>query len=71
MRLIVVIKKLCIISEYYHISCISVRQAGDGVVLSMAGTVVLGNGEGIQARRAGGERREARGSVRELASLPL
>jgi hypothetical protein len=31
------------------------------VVLSMADKVVLGNGEGFQARRVGGERWEGRG----------
>jgi hypothetical protein len=39
-----------------------VRKAGDEVVLSMADKVVLGNREGFQARRVGGERWEGRGS---------
>jgi len=38
------------------------RGGRDGVVLSVAGMVVLGNGEEIQARRAGGEQWQGRGS---------
>jgi hypothetical protein len=37
------------------------RKAGDGVVLSMADKVVLGNREGLQARMVCGERWEGRG----------